>query len=63
MALRKYTITCRSCDGKGFYPMWTDDDGQGHLDKCSCYRGLITIILNPDDERKLLEELKASVGE
>lgn len=62
MKTRRYSVPCRHCDGSGLHPLWVDDDGQGHLDKCDCYRGRVTILLTPDDERALLRELQANVA-
>jgi hypothetical protein len=57
--MRRFSIACRHCDGQGFHH-GTDDEGNATLDACTCYRGRITLLLNPEDEANLLRQLQSA---
>lgn len=60
--MKRYSVPCHSCDGHGF-DNWVNSEGDTVFDRCRwCYRGTVTIALDPNDERKLLEELKKSLN-
>lgn len=59
----RISVKCRSCRGDGFYEFWTDDDGQGHLDKCRmCYRGNIILKVNDSDIKDLRKQITELLG-
>jgi len=60
--MRRYSITCHDCDGRGNVEEFPDDDGNRVLGRCQCYRGKITICLTPEDERKLISEIQTALN-
>lgn len=60
---KRYYVKCHTCTGTGWIDEGVDADGQGHLGRCRCYRGSITIKLTHEDEIDLAHQLRSSLGE